>query len=348
VRSRLCRLTGHGRQWRKGEPRAILPLWRDALQRRGLANRLPVHWPAGGGLRAVRLRAPAVRPRYHDPLLGRFISADTIVPEPSEPQDLNRYAYVRNNPLRFVDPSGHRLSDPADPEHDPTVPLPPPPPPWYTPIVVGSAKAWWWADANFGEFGRYLEAERLTIPVQLSHSGNLFHEGLNLHFDSPFVSSDVNLHLRTNVYWGDRRAPRIDRDKVTVKIGNLSEIYNNWEGDEYGIVLKGVAASTKLKEEYEVNTRGKGTIGIGSNPPLNPYLLAGSSADISFTGPLLGTDLTVKAKPTVASRTTFHGGPAALVAAPVAAYYGGSAAYAAYIALTSGGAATRLLPQFAR
>ena len=62
--------------------------------------------------------------RYYHPLLGRFISADTIVPEPSEPQDFNRYAYVRNNPLRFVDPSGHRLSDPADPEHDPTIPPP--------------------------------------------------------------------------------------------------------------------------------------------------------------------------------------------------------------------------------
>jgi len=49
--------------------------------------------------------------RYYDPLLGRFISADTVVPEPSEPQDLNRYAYVRNNPLRFVDPSGHIQDD---------------------------------------------------------------------------------------------------------------------------------------------------------------------------------------------------------------------------------------------
>jgi len=45
--------------------------------------------------------------RFYDPSLGRFISADTIVPEPAEPQDLNRYAYVRNNPLKYVDPSGH-------------------------------------------------------------------------------------------------------------------------------------------------------------------------------------------------------------------------------------------------
>ena len=45
--------------------------------------------------------------RYYDPALGRFISADTIVPQPGNPQSLNRYSYAANNPLRFVDPSGH-------------------------------------------------------------------------------------------------------------------------------------------------------------------------------------------------------------------------------------------------
>jgi len=45
--------------------------------------------------------------RYYDPTLGRFVQADTIVPNPANPQDLNRYSYVRNNPLRYRDPSGH-------------------------------------------------------------------------------------------------------------------------------------------------------------------------------------------------------------------------------------------------
>jgi hypothetical protein len=30
-----------------------------------------------------------------------------LVPNPYNPQDLNRYSYVRNNPLRYTDPSGH-------------------------------------------------------------------------------------------------------------------------------------------------------------------------------------------------------------------------------------------------
>jgi RHS repeat-associated protein len=45
--------------------------------------------------------------RYYDELLGRFISADTIVPGSGNPQAFNRYAYVFNNPLKYVDPTGH-------------------------------------------------------------------------------------------------------------------------------------------------------------------------------------------------------------------------------------------------
>ncbi len=45
--------------------------------------------------------------RFYDPYLGRFISADSIVPDPGNPQSLNRYAYTLNNPLRYQDPTGH-------------------------------------------------------------------------------------------------------------------------------------------------------------------------------------------------------------------------------------------------
>ena len=49
--------------------------------------------------------------REYLPSLGRFLSADSIVPGAGNPQALNRYAYVFNSPLRYVDPSGH---DPLD------------------------------------------------------------------------------------------------------------------------------------------------------------------------------------------------------------------------------------------
>lgn len=44
--------------------------------------------------------------RFYDPSIGRFISPDSIVQSPNDPQSLNRYSYVRNNPLRYVDPTG--------------------------------------------------------------------------------------------------------------------------------------------------------------------------------------------------------------------------------------------------
>ena len=44
--------------------------------------------------------------RYYDAGLGRFISPDTLVQAPSNPQSLNRYSYTLNNLLRYADPSG--------------------------------------------------------------------------------------------------------------------------------------------------------------------------------------------------------------------------------------------------
>nr|MBA3532410.1 hypothetical protein [Ardenticatenales bacterium] len=38
---------------------------------------------------------------------GKFLQADTIVPEPGNPQSFNRYSYVLNNPLKYTDPTGH-------------------------------------------------------------------------------------------------------------------------------------------------------------------------------------------------------------------------------------------------
>jgi hypothetical protein len=45
--------------------------------------------------------------RFYVPYINRFLSPDTIVPNPANPQSFNRYSYVRNNPLGFRDPTGH-------------------------------------------------------------------------------------------------------------------------------------------------------------------------------------------------------------------------------------------------
>ncbi len=46
--------------------------------------------------------------RLYDPVVGRFLSADPVVQDPSFTQSLNRYSYCLNNPLKFTDPTGNK------------------------------------------------------------------------------------------------------------------------------------------------------------------------------------------------------------------------------------------------
>ncbi|PIN73221.1 hypothetical protein COV20_03240 [Candidatus Woesearchaeota archaeon CG10_big_fil_rev_8_21_14_0_10_45_16] len=45
--------------------------------------------------------------RYYDPGLRQFVQPDTLLPDMYDPQALNRYAYVLNNPYKYTDPTGH-------------------------------------------------------------------------------------------------------------------------------------------------------------------------------------------------------------------------------------------------
>jgi len=49
--------------------------------------------------------------RYYDPALGIFLSPDTLVPDAGRVIDYNRFLYVRGNPLKYSDPSGHCAFD---------------------------------------------------------------------------------------------------------------------------------------------------------------------------------------------------------------------------------------------
>jgi RHS repeat-associated protein len=61
--------------------------------------------------------------RVYDPSIGRFMSADSIVPDPLNSQSFNRYSYVNDMALSATDPTGHAydcphclpVSDPFDP-----------------------------------------------------------------------------------------------------------------------------------------------------------------------------------------------------------------------------------------
>jgi RHS repeat-associated protein len=50
--------------------------------------------------------------RYYASAQGRFTSADSYGGRLTNPQTLNRYAYVLNNPLKYTDPTGHQAKEP--------------------------------------------------------------------------------------------------------------------------------------------------------------------------------------------------------------------------------------------
>ncbi|MDY7080554.1 MAG: RHS repeat-associated core domain-containing protein [Chloroflexota bacterium] len=73
----------------------------------GSTGTLPTDYTFTGQRNEAGIGLMDYHARYYDPALGRFISADSIVPNAANPQDLNRYSYVRNNALRYTDPSGY-------------------------------------------------------------------------------------------------------------------------------------------------------------------------------------------------------------------------------------------------
>ena len=48
-----------------------------------------------------------LRARYYDPYLGRFTTEDSYWGEDDTPLSLNLYTYCENDPIQYVDPSGH-------------------------------------------------------------------------------------------------------------------------------------------------------------------------------------------------------------------------------------------------
>ena len=52
--------------------------------------------------------------RMYDPVIGRVLSPDNFVQDPTNTQSYNRYSYCLNNPLRYTDPSGWFASASGD------------------------------------------------------------------------------------------------------------------------------------------------------------------------------------------------------------------------------------------
>jgi RHS repeat-associated protein len=90
----------------------LFPLWQETTN--GFDREDPMRFT--GHERDFAMWDPVTRPyldymhaRYYDPNPGRFLSVDPSLGTPNKPQSWNRYAYVRNNPIRFTDTDGREI-----------------------------------------------------------------------------------------------------------------------------------------------------------------------------------------------------------------------------------------------
>ncbi len=92
--------------------------------------------------------------RVQDAVTGRFLSADPYVSDPGRTQGYNRYSYVNNNPLSYIDPSGWGSENeiPNNPSPAPGTDVPSGGPP----VEVDASRIW-----EFDNFVRDLQNQIL-------------------------------------------------------------------------------------------------------------------------------------------------------------------------------------------
>jgi RHS repeat-associated protein len=140
----------------------------------------PTNYQYTGQLSQPELGLDYYVARWYDPYITQFSQPDTVIPDPVNPSDLNRYSYVRYNPIGASDPSGHKACDgpnlggacdtlPPDPSAPPDSPSDPVPdvvdPSALTPSgnasyggkdaydlylkLFNDKTGWWWSNNHF-------------------------------------------------------------------------------------------------------------------------------------------------------------------------------------------------------
>jgi RHS repeat-associated protein len=120
--------------------------------------------------------------RYYHASSGRFTTPDIpgVDQDLTDPQSWNRYGYVRNNPLRFTDPTGLQRQGPQQP---------PPSPPDFTSKVKGCEQRPWDEVCR----ARLAEQEQLEAFQAASQRFGLEHQ---FEFDPTAGDSQINFIAR--------------------------------------------------------------------------------------------------------------------------------------------------------
>ena len=118
-----------------------------------------------------------LRARYYNPAIGRLITEDSFWGKANDSLSLNLYVYCANNPIIFIDPSGHVMEGDLEKYGADS---------WVFSELVRLGDLWWEADAA----GNQAEKDRLhTIANDIRERANDELAYLaNYHSDSNRVS----------------------------------------------------------------------------------------------------------------------------------------------------------------
>jgi peptidoglycan L-alanyl-D-glutamate endopeptidase CwlK len=170
-----------------------------------------------------------------------FVTPDSIVQNWYDPQMLNRYAYCRNNPLIYIDPSGHTLNNTEtnsnDGEKDDK---------W----SVQTDKAWEKTcltemQANINKkFQEYLKKTQIQICANSEE-----------YFEYPIANT-----------WDPKTNKRIN--KLDPAIQAMATAHINFLDEEYGSKVRLSSGLRTYKEQFDIYLQGRLSPGkVATNAP---------------------------------------------------------------------------------
>jgi|GEM_PF-3715153 len=190
--------------------------------------------------------------RWYDPALGRFTSADSIVP--AGVQGYDRYAYVNNNPLRYTDPTGHC--------------------PWCIAVAIVTMKVidYGWTGYDIYQAGReYLSVD--ATAAQKQAAAESIGMAITMELLEPDELSPIALPLDDIVRHGDdiadigKRAPIVIGETMKRVRNVADEIggkwYQAWEIDPWDFDLAMKRNERWIRDRIE---EGREIIDIGLDP----------------------------------------------------------------------------------
>ncbi len=155
--------------------------------------------------------------RYNSSSLGRFMTPDALQGTIANPQTLNRFVHVADNPLRFTDPTGmklrtnygyHSYLDPNDND------------PWDTPGVIEPGASDYSGTGNQGtqQSSASSESELIAYYAQASDGSN-YYAYATPNFNYPADTNKCNEFVADTIQKAGAKRPQVKRKGILGWLG---------------------------------------------------------------------------------------------------------------------------------